>query len=44
MKIIANFMISNNLVSIEEIGAMGDSKGWLDKEVWEELKEIKIIL
>lgn len=44
MKVIANFMVNNDLVSIEEIGAMGDSKGWVDPEVWEELKEIEINL
>ena len=44
MKVVANFMVNNDLVSIEEVGAMGDSKGWLDAEVWEELKEFDITL
>jgi len=42
MKVLANFMISNKVTSIEEIGSLG--KGWEDVEVWNELKEIEIEL
>jgi len=39
MKVIANFVVQNNLVKIEEIGMDGD---WDDLKVWEELKNLKI--
>lgn len=39
MKVLANFMVNNEITSIEEVGSMGS---WEDPEVWEELKEFEI--
>lgn len=39
MKVLANFMVNNQITSIEEIGSMGS---WEDPEVWNELREVQI--
>jgi hypothetical protein len=45
MRVLANFMINNGITSNEEIGSMSkDGKGWIDVEVWDELKEVDIEL
>ena len=39
MKTIANFMVTNGITTIEEVGSIGD---WENPEVWKELKEFSI--
>ena len=39
MKVVANFMVNNDIVTIEEISSIGN---WEDPEVWNELKENKL--
>ena len=41
MKVVSNFMINNEITSIEEVGAIGN---WNDEKVWEELREMEIKL
>jgi len=41
MKIIANFVINNNMITLEEISKLGE---WQEKEVWKKLrKKIKLL-
>lgn len=41
MKIIANFVINNNMITLEEVSKLGD---WEEKEVWKKLrKKVKLL-
>lgn len=41
MKIISNFIINNNMVTLETVSELGD---WQDKEVWQKLrKKVKLL-